>query len=88
MEDTYSFDALLEERCNLALPHRVHQFAGRVMRRDQFHAIDEPVQLLREKHDVATSPDRVLRPVSQSRQRVFVKQVLAHQYDDAEHQAH
>lgn len=46
------------------------------MGRYELDAIYKPVELLREKHDVPTAPNRSLRPMSQSWQRVFVEQKL------------
>jgi hypothetical protein len=43
----YPFDALLKQGRDLTLPQAVHQFLGRVMRRQKFHAIDEPVKFLK-----------------------------------------
>ena len=43
----YPFDALLEQRSDLSLAQAVHQLLGRVVRRQQLDAVDEPVQFLR-----------------------------------------
>lgn len=44
--DTHPFDALLEQRGDLALAQAVHQLFGGVVRREELHAVDEPVQFL------------------------------------------
>lgn len=81
-KSTYSFDALLKKRGDLTLSDRVHELASRVMRRHEFHAINEAVQLLGEEHDVSTTPHRVLGTLSQLWQAVLVENVLANQYHD------
>lgn len=43
---SYPLDALLEERCDLALSQTVHELLGRMMGRQQLHAVDEPIKFL------------------------------------------
>lgn len=75
----YPLDTLLEERSDLALSHRVDELAGCVMGRHELDAVNEPVQLLREEHDIAAAPHGVLRALAQLGQTVLVEYVLADQ---------
>lgn len=57
--------ALLEQRRDLALSERVHQFLGRVLGRYQFDAVDELVQFLRtHAEDRVENGSCTRRPVS------------------------
>lgn len=85
---THPLNALLKEARYLALPNGMHQFARRMMRRHQFHAVDEAIQFLAKKHNVAALPNGALGLQSQARQRKLVEPVLEDEYDHAHQHAH
>lgn len=58
-----------------------------MMRRHQFHTIDESIQFLAEKHDITRFPNRSLRLKTQRRQRIFIEPMLKYQNDDPHYHA-